>query len=164
MNKKLKIFIFILSNILIILSCGHNSQAHFSIRSDSKFSSRLSDKKVYYIISEIYFPNGKKLLFHSDLENDNRHEPLFLLQFNKSQQPSYKLDCKSESSCLKLSPIILSKAAKIYEILKQLNIPDKITYITDSNGYKYTAQKLNDSDEIKTFKKLFISENSIPVI
>lgn len=158
MKKKLKLLTFFLLNTFIILSCGRNSQGKQLTSGNIALASQIQAANMYYIISEIYLPSGQKISFQSDISNSKTNESLFLLQYNLAGEVQYKLSCANNFFCLKKTAILSEKARAAKELLFQYHHPDKITFVTDTNGFRYTALKLKDPDEIKMFKKLFTSE------
>lgn len=103
--------------------------------------------------------NNPSIYFLSDINEINKNnQSYFLIKIENAHEIKMAISCESIICKFNNTNSSKSEVSGIADLLIKLNFPDKITGLSDKNGYKYTATKLVDEDDIKKLNKI-ISNN-----
>ncbi|WP_397602129.1 hypothetical protein [Silvanigrella sp.] len=171
MRKILPALILLLLNLFVISSCGKSSNSNsftqdtqnffYSKNSSSNTQEHMLQSTNYYIVSHVTPLNSASTYFPSDVnEISDNHQSYFLVKINELNNSKVAISCQNIICKFNNNSYPYEEVKGLSKLLIKLNFPDKITGLSDENGYKYTATKIADSNEIKKINKIFMNYKS----
>ena len=171
LRKILPAFILLILNLFVISSCGKSSNSNsftqdtqkffYSKNSNSSIHEHSQQPTNYYIVSHVTPTNSASTYFPSDVnEISDNHQSYFLIKINELNNSKIIISCQNIICKFNNNSYPYEEVKGLSKLLIKLNFPDKITGLSDENGYKYTATKIADSNEIKKINKIFTNYKS----